>query len=120
MGRPSKESTVLAEDGVEEDDDVMDDLSGEESESGSESEEKDVKLAEPSNSSIYNTDGLIEKLQDISWHENADWMHKPSLDIDQENEVDVNDDLARELAFYTQALEGTRLAFDKFQSMGLA
>ncbi|XVE58680.1 hypothetical protein DITRI_Ditri04bG0188200 [Diplodiscus trichospermus] len=46
-------------------------------------------------------------------------MHKLSLDIDQEKEVDVNDDLAKELAFYTQALEGTRLAFEKFQSMGL-
>ncbi|XVE64109.1 hypothetical protein DITRI_Ditri07aG0075300 [Diplodiscus trichospermus] len=96
----------------------MDDLSGEESESGSEPEE-DVKLAEPSKNSIYNRDGLVEKLQDISWSENVEWMHKLSLDIDQEKEVDVNDDLARELAFYTQALEGARLAFEKFQSMGL-
>ncbi|XWS61038.1 hypothetical protein CRYUN_Cryun07bG0091500 [Craigia yunnanensis] len=118
MGLQSKESTLLAENVVD-DDDLMDDLSGEESESGSESEEEDVKLAEPSKNSIYNRDGLIEKLQDISWPENVEWMHKLSLDIDQEKEVDVNDDLARELAFYTQALEGTRLAFEKFQSMGL-
>lgn len=118
MGLRSKESTLLAENAVE-DDDVMDDLSGEESESGSESEQEDVKLAEPSKNAIFNRDGLIEKLQDISWPENVEWMHKLSLDIDQEKEVDVNDDLARELAFYTQALEGTRLAFDKFQSIGL-
>ncbi|XVF09707.1 hypothetical protein REPUB_Repub07fG0118500 [Reevesia pubescens] len=114
----SKESTLLAGNAVE-DDDVMDDLSGEESESGSESEQEDVKLAEPSKNSIYNRDGLMEKLQDISWPENVEWMHKLSLDIDQEKEVDVNDDLERELALYTQALEGTRLAFEKFQSMGL-
>ncbi|KAK8537072.1 hypothetical protein V6N12_043251 [Hibiscus sabdariffa] len=74
---------------------------------------------EPSKTAIYNREGLVEKLEDISWPENVDWMHKLCLDIDQEKEVDVNDDLARELAFYTQALEGTRLAFDKFQSMGL-
>ncbi|XVF12374.1 hypothetical protein REPUB_Repub08aG0111900 [Reevesia pubescens] len=46
-------------------------------------------------------------------------MHKISLDIDQEKEVDVNDDMARELAFYTQELGGTKLASKKFQSMGL-
>ncbi|OMO98057.1 hypothetical protein COLO4_14179 [Corchorus olitorius] len=120
MGRSSKQPTLLAEDTVE-DDDVMDDLSEEESEFESDSveEEEDVKLAEPAKNAIYNRDGLLEKLQDISWPENVDWMHKLSLDIDQEKEVDVNDDLARELAFYTQALEGTRVAFEKFQSMGL-
>ncbi|OMO85874.1 Enolase [Corchorus capsularis] len=122
MGRSRKQPTLLAEDTVE-DDDVMDDLSEEESEfeseSDSEEEEEDVKLAEPAKNAIFNRDGLLEKLQDISWPENVDWMHKLSLDIDQEKEVDVNDDLARELAFYTQALEGTRVAFEKFQSMGL-
>ncbi|XWS48352.1 hypothetical protein CRYUN_Cryun13aG0068600 [Craigia yunnanensis] len=46
-------------------------------------------------------------------------MHNFSLDIYKEKEVDVNDDLEKKLAFYTQALEGTRLAFEKFQSMGL-
>ncbi|XWS37716.1 hypothetical protein CRYUN_Cryun19dG0068900 [Craigia yunnanensis] len=97
----------------------MDNLSEEESESRSKSEEEDVRLAETSKNSIYNRDGLIEKLQDISWPKYAEWMHKLSLDINQEKEVDVNDDLARELDFYTQALEGTRLAFEKFQSMGL-
>ena len=65
MGLQSKESTLLAENAVD-DDDLMDDLSGEESESGSESEEEDVKLAEPLKNSIYNRDGFIEKLQDIS------------------------------------------------------
>ncbi|KAE8665542.1 putative rRNA-processing protein EBP2-like protein [Hibiscus syriacus] len=105
------------------DDDVDDEMDPhseeEESESESESEQEDVKLMEPSKTAVYNQEGLVEKLEDISWPENVDWMHKLSLDVDQVKEVDVNDDLARELAFYTQALEGTRLAFDKFQSMGL-
>ncbi|KAK8521348.1 hypothetical protein V6N12_005257 [Hibiscus sabdariffa] len=102
--------------------DVMGDYSEEddsESVSESESDQEDVKLAEPSKTAIYNREGLVEKCEDISWPENVGWMHKLSLDVDQEKEVDVNDDLARELAFFTQALEGTRAAFDKFQSMGL-
>ncbi|KAK8657145.1 hypothetical protein V6N13_035401 [Hibiscus sabdariffa] len=122
MGPRSKDLSLLqVENNVEDDaDDVIDDPSEEEeSESESESEQEDVKLMEPSKTAIYNREGLVERLEDISWPENVDWMHKLSLDIDQEKEVDVNDDLARELAFYTQALEGTRLAFEKFESMGL-
>ncbi|PSR98715.1 RRNA-processing protein [Actinidia chinensis var. chinensis] len=87
--------------------------------SESESEDEDVKLTERSKTSVYNRDGLLDKLGDISWPKNVEWRHKLSLDINQEQEVDVNDDLARELAFYTQALEGTRQAFVKFQSMQL-
>ncbi|XP_021909601.1 probable rRNA-processing protein EBP2 homolog [Carica papaya] len=103
-------------------DDKLDDLSEEASESEAESEsdeEEVVKLAEPSKNAVYNRDGLLEKLQDISWPENVDWIHKLTVDIDQGQEVDVNDDLVRELAFYTQALEGTRQAFEKLQDMGL-
>ncbi|KAI3517597.1 hypothetical protein L1887_16812 [Cichorium endivia] len=91
-----------------------------ESRSESESEgDEDIKLSEPSKTSIYNKEGLLDKLNDIAWPEDVDWIHKLSLDIQQEQEVDVNDDLARELAFYTQALEGTREAFLKFQTMNL-
>ncbi|XP_071732687.1 probable rRNA-processing protein EBP2 homolog [Rutidosis leptorrhynchoides] len=91
-----------------------------EEESGSESEgDEDVKLAEPSKTAIYNKEGILDKLNDIIWPEDVEWIHKLSLDIEQEQQVDVNDDLAREMAFYTQAIEGTRQAFVKFQSMGL-
>ncbi|OIW13830.1 hypothetical protein TanjilG_31719 [Lupinus angustifolius] len=86
--------------------------------SPSESEDE-VKLSEPSENAINNRDALLDKLGDISWPENVDWIHKLSIDIDQEQEVDVNDDLARELAFYTQALEGARQAFEKLQSTPL-
>lgn len=90
------------------------------SQSDSESDEElTVKLSQPSKNAVYNRDGLLDKLQDMSWPENVDWVHKLTVDIDQEQEVDVNDDLARELAFYTQALEGTRQAFEKLQGMGL-
>ncbi|KAL2325507.1 hypothetical protein Fmac_024565 [Flemingia macrophylla] len=104
------------------DDTMIEDESEDQSEemSSSESEqEENVRLTEPSKSAVYNTDALLDKLGDISWPENVEWIHKLSVDIDQEQEVDVNDDLARELAFYTQALEGTRQAFEKLQSMGL-
>jgi rRNA-processing protein EBP2 len=93
-------------------------LSEEISASESESDE-DVKLAEPAKTAVNNRDALLDKLGDISWPENVEWIHKLSIDIDQEKEVDVNDDLARELSFYTQALEGTRQAFEKLQSVGL-
>jgi len=66
------------------------------SESESESEE-DVKLAEPSKKAVNNRDALLDKLGDISWPENVEWIHKLSIDIDQEQEVDVNDDLALNL-----------------------
>ncbi|XP_057779033.1 probable rRNA-processing protein EBP2 homolog isoform X2 [Salvia miltiorrhiza] len=88
-----------------------------ESESESESDEDgDVKLSEPSKTAINNKAGLLDKLGDICWPDNVDWIHKLSLDIDQDHEVSVNDDLSRELAFYTQALEGARQAFTKFQT----
>ncbi|KAL2454926.1 putative rRNA-processing protein EBP2-like protein [Abeliophyllum distichum] len=89
-----------------------------ESEEG-EDEDEDVKLTEPSKNAVNNKDGLLDKLGDISWPDNVKWIHKLLIDIDQEQEVDVNDDMTRELAFYTQALESTRQAFVEFQSIGL-
>lgn len=86
--------------------------------SESESDSEDVvKLSEPSKTAIYNSAGLLDKLVDISWPERADWIHKLSIDVSQEQEIDVDDDLNRELAFYTLALEGSKQAFVKLQSM---
>ncbi|KAK4773474.1 hypothetical protein SAY87_028493 [Trapa incisa] len=93
---------------------------GSESESESDQEDGEVKLLEPSKNSVYNTDGLLDKLGDISWPQNLPWTDKLSIVFEQAQEVDVNDDLARELAFYTQALEGTRQAFGELQKMGIA
>jgi rRNA-processing protein EBP2 len=118
MGVPDLELVLSDEDRME--DDEIEDFNSDASESDSDSEEAgDVKSSEPSKNSIFNRDGLLDKLGDVSWPENVGWIHKLTIDIKQEQEVDVNDDLARELAFYTQALEGTRQAFEKLQSMGL-
>lgn len=118
MAVSKKESMLVNEDGMEEESDMGDDLSDSELEQESD-EEGDVELTEPSKNAIYNKDGLLDKLGDMSWPENAKWVDKLMVDIEQEQPVDVNDDLTRELAFYTQALNGTRMAFEKLQSMGL-
>lgn len=73
-------------------------LSDSEAESHSDSDpENEIteKLAEPSKTAIYNRDGLLDKLQDISWPEDVDWSHKLTVEIDQGQAVDVNDDLAK-------------------------
>ncbi|KAL2941658.1 putative rRNA-processing protein EBP2-like protein [Bienertia sinuspersici] len=90
-----------------------------EQESESDEEQDEIKVAEPSKTAIYNKDGLVDKLGDFKWPDNVDWMHTLLIDIDQDQEVDVNDDLAREAAFYTQAVQGTREAFAKLESKGL-
>ncbi|KAF9588831.1 hypothetical protein IFM89_016443 [Coptis chinensis] len=82
-------------------------------------EEDEVRLDEPLKRSIYNKDGLLEKYDDISWPDNVEWIHKLTVDVNQEQKVDINYDLARELVFYTQGLEGTRKAFEKLQKLGL-
>ncbi|KAI4346053.1 hypothetical protein L6164_013135 [Bauhinia variegata] len=116
MGALNKEVPLISEDIMVGDDgeDLNEEISASESES-----EEDVKLTEPSKNAVYNRDGILDKLGDISWPDDVEWIHKLSIDIDQGQEVDVNDDLVRELSFYTQALEGTRQAFEKLQSMGL-
>lgn len=88
--------------------------------SGSDSESEEVPSSEPSKRAIYNREGILEKLEDISWPENVDWIHKLSVDLEEEKDLDVNDDIVRELAFYTQALEGTRQAYAKLHSRGVA
>ncbi|KAK6802397.1 hypothetical protein RDI58_000177 [Solanum bulbocastanum] len=92
-----------------------------ETESESEDEEGDqqvVKLAEPSKTAVYNRDGLLERLADISWPDDLDWTCRLSINREEQEEVDVNDDLAREHSFYTHGLEGIRQAYVNFQSTG--
>ncbi|KAK4371678.1 hypothetical protein RND71_007062 [Anisodus tanguticus] len=88
-----------------------------ETESESEEEAQQiVKLAEPSKTAVYNKEGLLERLNDISWPNNLDWTHRLNIDREMQEQVDVNDDLAREHSFYTQGLEGIRQAYLNFQS----
>ncbi|XP_074281121.1 putative rRNA-processing protein EBP2 homolog [Silene latifolia] len=88
----------------------------------SESDDEDdcIKLSEPSENAIYNKDGLLDKLNEIRWPEDVEWIHTLAVEIDQDqdNEVDINDDLARESAIYTQALQGARVGFAKLESRG--
>lgn len=126
MGTLKRKHSKQHKEEVEEDDfsDALSEVSepeqsDPESESESEDEEGAIKLAVPSKTYIFNREGLQEQLEDISWPENVDWIHKLTVDIDQDEGVDVNDDLARELSFYNQALEGTRQAFEKLQKRNL-
>ncbi|KAJ0963276.1 hypothetical protein J5N97_028398 [Dioscorea zingiberensis] len=95
------------------------DVDDEELESKSDSEPEVLRLKEPLKNAVYNEDGLAEKLEDIAWPEDVDWKHKLTVDHEQAPDIDVEDDLAREMAFYTQALDGTRKAFAILQSAGL-
>ncbi|KAF6135715.1 hypothetical protein GIB67_021331 [Kingdonia uniflora] len=122
MGVMKREPSTF-KDEVSEEDDMEDFIDGEleddtDPEEEDDDDDDDVLLSEPSKTAVYNRNGLLERLEDISWPENVDWIHKLSIDINQ-GVVDVNDDLTRELSFYNQALEGTKQAFEKLQSMGL-
>ncbi|URD95042.1 Eukaryotic rRNA processing protein EBP2 [Musa troglodytarum] len=55
---------------------LVDDNVGEESEFRSESEPEEVALSEPSKNAVYNKEALLEKLDDITWLENVEWIHK--------------------------------------------
>ncbi|KAJ4778577.1 rRNA processing protein EBP2 [Rhynchospora pubera] len=91
-----------------------------ESEPESESEDKEEKPStEPSKDAIYNSEALLEKLEDIAWPKKIDWTQKLTINHQQGDKIDVNDDLARELAFYTQALDSTRVALSKFEKLGM-
>lgn len=53
--------------------------------------------------SIYNTDALHDKLEDISWTAEQPWVETQVVAHAEATQVDsVDDDLARELAFYNQ------------------
>ncbi|MQL81879.1 hypothetical protein Taro_014351 [Colocasia esculenta] len=120
MGGMQRKDFLLAkENPLEEADDDIPDENDSEFESDADSEPEEVLLDEPSKKAIYNREGIIEKLEDICWPDNVQWVHKLTIDHNEEQEVDVNDDIVRELAFYTQALEGTRQAFAKIQSLGV-
>jgi len=94
--------------------------SEEEEDSEDDSDEgEDVPTREPRKDAVYNVAGLHEKLEEIAWPGNLDWMENLCINYKTEQEIDVNDDLTREMAFYTQALEGTRDAYDKLQALGV-
>uniref|UniRef100_A0A1D1Y3F6 Putative rRNA-processing protein EBP2 n=1 Tax=Anthurium amnicola TaxID=1678845 RepID=A0A1D1Y3F6_9ARAE len=120
-GMKRKDSLLVKEDPLVETDEAISNEKEADSEfeSDSDSESENVPLGEPSKTAIYNREGILEKLEDISWPENVEWIHKLTIDHNEEQSVDVNDDIVRELAFYTQALDGARQASAKLHSMGV-
>jgi rRNA-processing protein EBP2 len=88
--------------------------------SSSDDDPSEVLQLHPRPNAVYNSIAIHEKLEEIAWPDSIDWLHSLSVSFDCHGaEVDVNDDLAREMAFYTQALEGTREAFAKLQALGI-
>ncbi|KAL3162251.1 hypothetical protein ABBQ32_009950 [Trebouxia sp. C0010 RCD-2024] len=66
---------------------------------------------------IYNTDAMHDKLEDITWTTEQPWVETQVITHAQPTEVDnVDDDLARELAFYNQALGAAQEAIRKFEA----
>lgn len=63
-------------------------------------------------------EGLLDKLREISWPDNLDWIHKLDVNREEQEDVDVSDDLARDISFYMQGLECVRQAYLMFHSMG--
>ncbi|KAL9242231.1 hypothetical protein vseg_016251 [Gypsophila vaccaria] len=115
----SRQSPSIDEDQKEDEElDTVSDVSEPEEESDSDDDDEDVKLSEPSKTAIYNKEGILDKLNEIGWPENVEWIHTLAINIDLDQEVDVNDDLAREAAIYTQGLHGTREAYAKLEARG--
>eukprot|EP00891_Asterochloris_glomerata_P006027 jgi/Astpho2/6027/fgenesh1_pm.00084_%23_13_t len=68
---------------------------------------------------IYNTDALHDKLEDISWTTEQPWEETQVILHGDVTEVtNIDDDLSRELAFYTQALGAAQAAIRRFEKAG--
>ncbi|EFJ22597.1 hypothetical protein SELMODRAFT_175633 [Selaginella moellendorffii] len=84
-----------------------------------EEEEEEQPLEEARRDAVYDVDGLRDKLEDIAWDGEVGWIHSLSVSVPMdEGGVSVEDDLAREMCFYTQALEGAREAYSQLQELG--
>lgn len=69
---------------------------------------------------IYNIDALHEKLEDIGWTTEVVWDETLAVTSEQPTVVgNVEDDLARELAFYNQALSSAQHAIRRFEEGGV-
>ncbi|KAJ7296148.1 hypothetical protein O6H91_Y140900 [Diphasiastrum complanatum] len=104
----------------EEEEEESEEIESEEEEE--EDEEEAVAVAMARKDAIYNAAALHEKLEDIRWPEDLSWIQTLSFtyaDHSDDAAVDANDDLAREMAFYTQALEAAREAYTKLQGLGV-
>ncbi|KAF5838951.1 eukaryotic rRNA processing [Dunaliella salina] len=71
----------------------------------------------PLREAIYDMDAMHEKLEDIGWADNVPWEETLALTHEDPYEVEnVDDDMARELAFYNQALAAAQEAIRRFDA----
>ncbi|KAF6251220.1 eukaryotic rRNA processing [Scenedesmus sp. NREL 46B-D3] len=104
------------------------DEDGDDSDDGSDDEAGAAAGQQGARRHIYNADALHqnmmgnalhEKLEDIAWLEEQAWEEGLVVTSREPTQVaDVDDDLARELAFYNQALSATVVAISRFQAAG--
>lgn len=85
------------------------------SSSSDEEPEAQVPEGQAKRPAIYNTDALHEALEDFGWSDQVDWLQTLAVTVAETDgePVDPENDLARELAFYTQALESARDAYER-------
>mmetsp|Transcript_40518 Transcript_40518/g.114769 ORF Transcript_40518/g.114769 Transcript_40518/m.114769 type:complete len:284 (+) Transcript_40518:107-958(+) len=98
--------------------DVEEYSSEDEGYSSLEEEEAAVKgpAAAADREAIYNTEGLHDKLEEMAWTDEVPWVETQTITCGSIEQVEeVEDDLQRELVFYTQALDAAKQAVEKFQ-----
>ncbi|EIE20095.1 eukaryotic rRNA processing [Coccomyxa subellipsoidea C-169] len=93
---------------------------GDEDEEGNSAEQRVARSSDAgARPPIYNAEGMHEKLEDICWPSEAAWDESLVITGEDSTQVeDVDDDLARELAFYNQALAAARGAVGKLEAAG--
>eukprot|EP00899_Mesostigma_viride_P002628 jgi/Mesvir1/12366/Mv00549-RA.1 len=89
------------------------------------SEEEEELLAaeegkEARRPAVYNREGLEDKLADFGWAEKEAWIESLAITaLPSGQAVDPNDDLNRELYFYTQALDAAKEGCARLADQGI-
>ncbi|KAG2429818.1 hypothetical protein HXX76_010602 [Chlamydomonas incerta] len=113
MGNKRRRAQESEEESEEELDEELDEEMEEEDEDG----EPGAPGKRPA---TYNMDAIHEKLEDIGWTSEVDWEETQAITTEAPTQVaNVEDDLARELAFYNQALSAAQAAIRRFQGAGV-
>mmetsp|Transcript_2396 Transcript_2396/g.4013 ORF Transcript_2396/g.4013 Transcript_2396/m.4013 type:complete len:361 (-) Transcript_2396:378-1460(-) len=117
----SEEEQEFDSEDVQDDEDEMDSAGGEEAEAGAGQPAKSGKggSKRPDRPAIYDVEGLHERLEDIGWGEQATWEETQAISHEDPTVLEnVDDDIARELAFYNQALSAAQQAIQRFNDSG--
>lgn len=83
------------------------------------------KLAQQQRAPLYDAEAMHDRLEDIAWVESEGVTWAETLAITSTTpscpqDLDVDDDLARELCFYNQALGAAQDAVARFEAAGVA